>query len=106
MGAVQKAGGTWEHLQRHLWADLKPTQQGEEKQPVHPEPQPPPVSRANSAPGSPCPPTQPTLVQPVPQVQVGAWRDRLMVKPFLRNVGLYGGAPRRLPLHVAGPPPL
>lgn len=28
-----------------------------------------------------------------------------MVKPFLRNVGLYGGAPRHLPLHVAGPHP-
>ena len=42
--------------------------------------------------GSPCPPTHPALVQQVPQVQAGAWRDRLMVKPFSQECGsLWGG---------------
>lgn len=75
-------------------ADLKSTQQGVEKQPVPPEPQTPPITRFHLALGSPCPPTHPALVQQVPQVlQTGAWRDRLMAKPFSQECGSLWGGP-------------
>lgn len=85
--------------------NLKPNQQKEEKQLVHPEPH-PTCHQGQPGLGSPCPPHAPALVQPVLQVPAGAWRDRLMVKPRPRECGSpHRGPPDTCPCTSAGPPP-
>lgn len=94
---AQQGRGHLPAPQGHTLAGFKPTRK-EKKQPVHP------VPPRSCQPWGLCVPTTtcPCLVQPVPQVQGAAGRDRLLVNLFPRNVGL--GGPRCLPLHVAGPP--